>query len=113
MRVALLTDDIPAPLVAVLRSRRPRREWENVRAFRVLFSTGDETVLLSSVTPPIAGAIRYSADGEVLPSFLTVQHPRLHVVRADEVISCVEIDAPRRERRGLAPHRNKRKRRVS
>ncbi len=109
MTAALLADDIPAPLVAVLRSRRHRREWENVRAFRVLFSTGDETVLLSSVTPPIAGAIRYGADGEVLPSFLTVQHPRLHVVRADEILSCVEVDAPRRSRRRPAPRRTKRR----
>jgi hypothetical protein len=95
MRNALLADDLPAPLVAVLRARRARREWDNVRAFRLVFSTGDQVVLLSTLAPPIAGAIRYSSDGDVLPSFFTVQHPRLHVVRADEVLSCVEIDVPR------------------
>ncbi len=111
MRSALLADEIPAPLVRVLRSRRARREWDNVRAFRLLFSSGDEAVLLSTVAPSLAGALRYSSDGELLPSFLTVQHPRLHTVRADEVLSCVEVDVPRappRARRRPAARRGRR-----
>ena len=113
MRSPLLADEIPSPLVRVLRSRRARREWENVRAFRLLFSSGDETVLLTTVSPSIGGAIRYSTDGEPLPSFLTVQHPRLHTLRADEVLSCVEIDLPRtppRPRRARTAARRRRRR---
>src|SRR5262245_49702492 len=113
MRPQLLADEIPGPLARVLRSRRPPREWENVRAFRILFTSGDEAVLLASVAPALAGAIRYSADGELMPSFFTVQHPRLHTVRADEILSCVEIEAPRlpppRARRP-PPRRRKRRR---
>jgi hypothetical protein len=94
-------------------SRRAPREWENVRAFRILFSSGDEAVLLATVAPSLAGALRYSTDGELLPSFFTVQHPRLHTVRADEVLSCVEIEAPRvpppRSRR--RPSRRRKRRR--
>src|SRR5262249_18472592 len=114
MRPQLLADEIPGPLVRVLRSRHPRREWENVRAFRVLFTSGDEAVLLAAVAPALAGPRRYSADGELRPSFFTVQHPRLHTVRADEILSCVEIEAPRapppRARR--RPQRRRKRRRA-
>ena len=113
-RPQLLADEIPGPLVRVLRSRDTPREWENVRAFRLLFTSGDEAVLLATVAPALTGALRYGADGELRPSFYTVQHPRLHSVRVDEVLSCVEIEAPRapppRTRR--RPRRRRKRRRV-